>query len=299
MRAAAAGFSPGRRHSVVAPVHSLAERLPLMRLLDLVFRVSPAVGRFTTRAWYQYMTRLDRRAEMVFMNYGFADPRAPKLELLPADERDRYCIQLYHHVASAVDLAGRDVLEVGCGRGGGASYITRYLGPGRMVGVDIAEVAVRFCSGHYRHERLAFLHADAVTLPFPDRSFDAIINVESSHCYSSMRRFLAEVHRCLRPGGHFLFADRRDRHHVEQLRCQLRQAGFRVLGERDITAEIVRALDLDDARKLARIEAGVPWLFRKTFKQFAATSGTSLHRAFRTGSWQYLSFALQRNGANG
>ncbi|MBN2537544.1 hypothetical protein JXB37_04635, partial [candidate division WOR-3 bacterium] len=62
-------------------------------------------------------------------------------------------------------------------------------------------------------------------------------------------------------------------------------------------ANIVHALDLDNARKLARIEAGVPWLFRKTFKQFAATSGTSLHHAFRAGSWQYLSFVLRRDGS--
>lgn len=267
-----------------------------MRLLDLVFRISPAVGRLTTRAWYQYMTRLDREAEMVFMNYGFADPRAARIELHPDDERDRYCIQLYHHVAAAVDLAGRDVLEVGCGRGGGASYIARYLGPRRMTGVDIADAAVRFCAGHHRHERLEFRQADAVALPFPDRSFDAIVNVESSHCYSSMRRFLAEVRRCLRPGGYFLFADRRDRRHVGQLRGQLRAAGFVVVNERNITANILHALDLDDARKLARIETGVPWLFRKTFKQFAATSGTSLHRAFGNRSWEYHSFVLRQNG---
>ena len=34
---------------------------------------------------------------------------------------------LYHHVATSVDLAGKDVLEVSCGRGGGASYTDGYL----------------------------------------------------------------------------------------------------------------------------------------------------------------------------
>ncbi|MGH7787775.1 MAG: MGH1-like glycoside hydrolase domain-containing protein, partial [Candidatus Binatia bacterium] len=36
-----------------------------------------------------------------------------------ADEPNRYSIQLYHRVATQVDLAGKDVLEVGCGHGGG------------------------------------------------------------------------------------------------------------------------------------------------------------------------------------
>ena len=59
------------------------------------------------------------------MNYGYAplDPQTEKLVLDDADESDRYCIQLYQHVASAVDRLGLSVLEVGSGRGGGSGYI--------------------------------------------------------------------------------------------------------------------------------------------------------------------------------
>lgn len=277
----------------------MAERLPLMRLLDLAYRLTPLVGRTLTRAWYQYISRLDKRARMVFMNYGYADadPDGTRLALETADENDRYCIQLYHHVAGAVDLAGRDLLEIGCGRGGGASYITRYLRPATMVGVDISPVAIDFCSRHHRVDGLSFRHADAEHLPFQDSSFDVIINVESSHCYSSMRQFLSEVNRCLRPGGHFLFADRRDRRHVQVMRDQLRYGGFTEIKITNITQNIIRAIDLDEERKLALIHDGVPWLFRKAFKQFAAVQGTSLYRAFHNQDWEYLSFILQKSVA--
>lgn len=277
----------------------VAERLPLMRLLDLAYRLTPVVGRTLTRAWYQYISRLDKRARMVFMNYGYADtdPAGPRLALEPGDEGDRYCIQLYHHVASAVNIEGRDVLEIGCGRGGGASYIARYLHPATMVGVDISPVAIDFCSRHHLIDGLSFRHADAEHLPFPDGSFDAIVNVESSHCYSSMRQFLSEVNRCLRPGGFFLFADRRDRRHVQVMRDQLRHGGFAELKMTNITPNIIRAIDLDEERKLALIHDGVPWLFRKAFKQFAAVQGTSLYRAFHNQDWEYLSFVLQKPAA--
>ena len=54
------------------------------------------------------------------MNYGYIDLNGElPLELNPDDEEDRYFIQLYHHVATAVDIQGKDVLEVGSGRGGG------------------------------------------------------------------------------------------------------------------------------------------------------------------------------------
>ena len=62
------------------------------------------------------------------MNYGYDAPNL-SLKLENADEVERYPIQLYHHVASQSELKDKIVLEVGSGRGGGASYIARYLNP--------------------------------------------------------------------------------------------------------------------------------------------------------------------------
>jgi len=44
------------------------------------------------------------------------------LTLSEEDEKDRYSIQLYHHVSSQIDLKGLKVLEVGSGRGGDIIY---------------------------------------------------------------------------------------------------------------------------------------------------------------------------------
>ena len=76
------------------------------------------------------------------MNYGYAAGREP-LALDPADEPDRFCIQLYAHVLDGVDVTGTDVLEVGSGRGGGASWISRSLAPSTTTGVDFAVVGGR------------------------------------------------------------------------------------------------------------------------------------------------------------
>src|SRR5690349_1400475 len=93
-------------------------------IIGEAYEVSPKARRFIVRRWYQYLSHLDREAVMIFMNYGYAalDDRPAFLTLRAEDLLNRFCIQLYHHVASAVDLTGRDVLEVGCGRGGGAAY---------------------------------------------------------------------------------------------------------------------------------------------------------------------------------
>jgi ubiquinone/menaquinone biosynthesis C-methylase UbiE len=72
-------------------------------------------------------------------------------------------------------------------------------------------------------------------MPFPASSFDAVVNIESSHCYESMDAFLSEVCRVLRPGGQFFFADLRSTDGVNTLREQFNASGLTVEKETDIT----------------------------------------------------------------
>jgi SAM-dependent methyltransferase len=260
-------------------------------------RLAPPLKRPLWQTWYDFLAAKNTEAAWTFMNYGFVplDPGGHSpLTLLDGDEPERLCIQLYHHVAGAVDLRGRDVLEVGCGRGGGSRAIFRYLGPRAVVGVDFSANAIALCRRH-RSRGLAFAAGDAEALPFAAESFDAVVNVESSHCYPSMERFLREVRRVLRPGGHFLFADLRGRDAVEVLRGELRTAGLEVRAERVITANVVAAMEEDSARKLALIRAKISWPLRGPFQHFAGLKGTNVYEALRSGQAQYLSFVCVRS----
>jgi ubiquinone/menaquinone biosynthesis C-methylase UbiE len=238
---------------------------------------------------------------MLFMNYGFAnrDADAEPVRLHDKDEPNRYCIQLYHHVVERVDLTGLDVLEVGSGRGGGASYIMRYLKPRRLVAVDITRAAIRFCNQHYDIPGLSFVQGDAQSLPLDDESFDTVVNVESSHCYPAVDRFLYEVYRVLRRKGYFLFADHRSKGHVEALRTQLCHAGFAILGEQRVTPGVLRALDLDNERKRRLIERNVPRILQGFFSEFAALKGTrGVYAKFVSGNKEYLSFVCRKGGTS-
>jgi len=270
----------------------------LTKIFEFAMKISPRLSRAMIRFWYQMLVVIDRRREITFMNYGYADlePGAKGLPLNNGEGDNRYCIQLYHHLAAAVDLTGKNVVEVGSGRGGGASYIARYLKPSSMRGIDLSDKAVDFCNTHYHTEGLSFTQGDAENLPLEDATVDAVVNLESSHCYGSMERFLSEVHRVLRPGGYFLFSDHRDRDRVETLRKQLKEAGLKVVKETDITANVVRALDLDNDRKAKLIEERCPRLLRGRIAEFAAMKGTSTYHSFASGSSRYLSFVLQKNG---
>src|SRR5262245_12580103 len=75
------------------------------------------------RYWFPQLTRLLTREDRVFLNFGYEEDPPMGLPLAESDERNRVWIQLYHRVGAQVDLGGKDVLEVSCGHGGGASYL--------------------------------------------------------------------------------------------------------------------------------------------------------------------------------
>src|SRR5262249_4998827 len=154
------------------------------------------------------------------------------------------------HVAGAIDLRNLRVLEIGCGRGGGASFVARYLQPDRIVGVDISPAAVELCRRNRASAQLNFEVGDAEHLPFGEGEFDAVINVESSHCYPNLQRFFAEARRVLKPGGHFLYADLHAGASLDDWRSTLVTSGLHVVSERCITKNVLAALDRDNERKL-------------------------------------------------
>jgi ubiquinone/menaquinone biosynthesis C-methylase UbiE len=253
------------------------------------------VRAFVWRACYEALAKRVSTPDWAFMNYGYAPATVDATGTPPlrsSDERDQLCIQLYLHAIDHSDMRGKDVLEVGSGRGGGASYISRYLQPRSMIGMDFSQEAVDLCNRHRLAPGLAFVCGDAQAMPFPASSFDVVVNIESSHCYESMDTFLSEVRRVLRPGGRFFFADLREMDGVNTLREQFNVCGLTVEKETDITANVLTALQLDNARKLKLIDQLIPRVFHRPFRVFAGIAGTRNYAGLESGRLRYLSAQL-------
>src|SRR5260370_5390435 len=139
----------------------------LRRTFDVAARVSPKFRRLMMKSWYETLVVLDRERDITFMNYGYSglDSSPGEISINDGEQVNRYCIQLYHHVAGAIDLSGKDVVEVGSGRGGGASYIARYLGPRSMTGVDFSKNAIEYCRKYYSVDAFSFFRGDAENRP--------------------------------------------------------------------------------------------------------------------------------------
>lgn len=255
--------------------------------------LTDGVVQYLTRRVYDWISTRDRGLDMRVLNYGFDDGR--QIPLDPEDESHRYRLGLYYHVASAVDLENKDVLEVGSGRGGGASYIARHLHPRLVHGVDLSPKAVDFCQKFYSAPGLSFSRGNAEALDLKDSSYDVVVNIEASHYYSNKEKFLAEVYRVLRPGGFFLFADMRPADEVGALRDLLESSGLIIVRQENITPHVLSALDKDDDYKRAVIERSVPRFMQQPFSTFAGIKGTRFYNHLQSGDLSYFNLVLQKN----
>src|SRR5258708_7067334 len=74
-----------------------------MPLIDHLFSVG-AIRKAIWKLWYPFLTRRLHGEEVLFLNYAFETEPPMGLPLSPADEPNRACIQLYHHVATQTGL---------------------------------------------------------------------------------------------------------------------------------------------------------------------------------------------------
>ena len=220
--------------------------------------------------------------DFAFMNYGFAPLGA---ELAASTEPEKYCLQLYRHLIGGTALAGKRVVEVSCGRGGGAAHVTSTYKPASYTGIDISEKNLALAADRFGDvSNLRFQQGNAESLPLADSSCDVVLNVEASHLYDNPDRFFVEARRILAPGGVFLHVDLawKDKDPPGMIAA----AGFKVREVEDITMNVVDALELDSVRREA-IVLSFPEGMRKDFRDWSGVKDYRAYNRLKNGEWIY------------
>jgi SAM-dependent methyltransferase len=151
------------------------------------------------------MTAADRlRTERAFHDRQAAERSAALADAAALRFRDDWYLDHESWVRPAMTrlgaVAGRDVLDLGCGHGMAAVVLARR--GARVTALDLsggylAEARRRAAANE---ADVAFVQADAERLPFADGSFDAVWAHAVLH-HLDVRAAAREVRRVLRPGG--------------------------------------------------------------------------------------------------
>ncbi len=104
-------------------------------------------------------------------------------------------------------LAPSAVLELACGTGRLTRHIARRLDKSaRIVATDINPAMLQFAREELLNDRIEWNVVDAVSLPYPDKSFDLIVVQFGVMFYSDRMKAYREAVRVLRPGSRLLFS---------------------------------------------------------------------------------------------
>jgi ubiquinone/menaquinone biosynthesis C-methylase UbiE len=115
-------------------------------------------------------------------------------------------------------LLGRNVskgriLDAGCGSGDMLIALAGHLPEFELFGVDTSDpllkIASRLKNAHLSGDRVKFLKADVLKLPFDNDSFEVVLNVSMVHFVDDPVLMLNELDRVIRPGGHLYIKDLR------------------------------------------------------------------------------------------
>ena len=246
--------------------------------------------------WHKYLLGKDSKYDVTCLNYGYADFDG-KADL-PGNEEphinEHYCLQLYDQVVQGIQLAHKKVLEIGCGRGGGAAYLTQKYNPASYLATDISAHLIKQNNKFYHQEGLSFTVANAEELKFPDNYFDVVVNVESSRCYTDIESFIGHTYRVLVAGGHFCFTDLRYSIEYPDLRSIFLARGFEIVEERDITENVVKALQLDNERRKTLVSEKLPKFLKNSAMEFAGIEGSRRYQLFKDGEMGYYKLILRK-----
>ncbi len=119
------------------------------------------------------------------------------------DEVDRYL--------DGISLAGKTVLDIGCGLGGVDLHLLHQHAATRVTGIDIDPALIERCHQlAQKYGATEQLHFDCVEpgpLDFADASFDIVTSKDSIIHIDDKHTLAADIYRILKPGGWFVASD--------------------------------------------------------------------------------------------
>lgn len=114
-------------------------------------------------------------------------------------------------IVAGLGIAGREVLDLGCGIGGASVVLAGELAAARVLGIDVEPASLEQAASLVEQTGLAdsvsLLLVEPGPLALPDAAFDVVFTKDVFCHVPDKPALLAEAYRVLRPGGVFACGD--------------------------------------------------------------------------------------------
>jgi MPBQ/MSBQ methyltransferase len=132
-----------------------------------------------------------------FFNYGYWGDNTPNQKTA--------CENLVEKLLSFISAKEGSILDVACGMGETAHYLTKYYESRHITGINISAKQLETC--RQKVPGGTFLQMDAASLNFENESYNNIICLEAVFHFHTRKRFLQEAHRVLKSSGTLVLTD--------------------------------------------------------------------------------------------
>jgi 2-polyprenyl-3-methyl-5-hydroxy-6-metoxy-1,4-benzoquinol methylase len=160
--------------------------------------------RFDAEVFPQY-GRLSFGERLFLRTCCYFPPRPPRVRTLENVSRTEHYEAEYERAFGPAVwslIAGREVLDVGCGEGGHVMALAA-RGAGFVTGLDVRP-EFRHAEQESRRRGYPVRFIEANTEALPDAAFGVVISHDSFEHFAEPERMLAEMTRLTRPGGRLL-----------------------------------------------------------------------------------------------
>jgi len=111
----------------------------------------------------------------------------------------------------SIEVAGKEVLDIGCGVGGVDFYLVEQQNAGNITAIDVEETVLDTARARAKAKRLLnridFQKVEPGPLPFPDACFGIVFSKDSIVHIPDKHALMRDVFRVLKPGGWFVASD--------------------------------------------------------------------------------------------
>lgn len=181
------------------------------------------------------------------MNLGLPDNAVSNLVNYGLDASDSFLkgngLNMYRLAASYLQPNINSLIEIGCGYGAGAYYISKYLKVTHVHGIDANCLATAYASERYSSiNGLTYQCLKMENALSLHRSFDAVVSVEAAMHFKSHETFIEILAKLLNDDGQFVFVDILTDKQRAQIEKQLMQNKLVVNHFCDVSDEVIQSI---------------------------------------------------------